>query len=346
MTRHKIRKLPFGKMIRYCHLVVQVLIDILRYRIAAYILEHGPQPPILRSPGYNKNRPGGSPLPQAAPAHGGPPNNPPQTHGAPSHGPQSGPQSHGPPSGQQSNVHPLYGQQPQGPSPNRPPSRGPPSHNSAPYGSYNGQSNESNHMSGPSQGPFSGPSSYRQQNHGPMSHGSGPVSNGPGSMSHGPGPRSSSPMPFRQQSASYPSSQQQQSPTPKDRAISRSSVKSSDEKRSKHHKSSKGDVTSGPNTLLVHRIPEDFNQGRVLKLFSSKSFVVPHTVQPIEESIKTDKDGKEEVKRRCVVVFATKEHAQLAFDGLAGPVKLDKVNKEQKRIHIKNGVYVAIRKND
>ena len=47
---------------------------------------------------------------------------------------------------------------------------------------------------------------------------------------------------------------------------------------------------------------------------------------------------------RTVISFATKQHCDLAFDAIPGPNRPDKANRDQKRIYLKGGGYVCIRK--
>lgn len=107
-------------------------------------------------------------------------------------------------------------------------------------------------------------------------------------------------------------------------------------------------VSNGPHTLLVHRIPDEIDEAALQELFVNQTFVVPHIVQKItgRESSTQQPSAKKQFKGKCVVVFTTKDHANLAFDSITGPVRPDNQNKPQKRVYLAGGGYIAIRKNE
>ena len=47
---------------------------------------------------------------------------------------------------------------------------------------------------------------------------------------------------------------------------------------------------------------------------------------------------------KTTVTFTTQLHADLAFDSIPGPNKPDKANRAQKRVYLKGGGYICIRK--
>ena len=94
-------------------------------------------------------------------------------------------------------------------------------------------------------------------------------------------------------------------------------------------------------TLLIHRIPQSCNEETLRQLFISAAHVVPVAIQAVQHAVSssTMPSGK------ANAVFASVEHAKLAFDSLAGPERPDKSNRPQKRVYLKQGGYICIRKN-
>jgi hypothetical protein len=108
-------------------------------------------------------------------------------------------------------------------------------------------------------------------------------------------------------------------------------------------------VSNGPHTLLVHRIPDEIDEAALQELFIHQTHIMPHLVQKITgrgAPSAATAAGKQQYKGKCVVVFTTKEHANLAFDTIPGPVRPDNQNKAQKRVYMQGGGYIAIRKNE
>ena len=88
--------------------------------------------------------------------------------------------------------------------------------------------------------------------------------------------------------------------------------------------------------LMVHRIPASYSEDDIKLMFSNCSYIVPQTIQPFNNS--------EENTGKTVVAFSTEAHANLAFDSLSGPNRPDKNNKAQKRVYLKNGGHICVRK--
>ena len=91
-------------------------------------------------------------------------------------------------------------------------------------------------------------------------------------------------------------------------------------------------------TLLVHRVPDNVTEEIIQQLFISQSYIVPSKVNPIQRGSGSGDTGK------AVVIFVSKEHADLAFETLPGQNRPDKQNKPQKRIYMKSGGYLCVRK--
>ncbi|KAL7484276.1 hypothetical protein ACHAW6_009920 [Cyclotella cf. meneghiniana] len=87
--------------------------------------------------------------------------------------------------------------------------------------------------------------------------------------------------------------------------------------------------------LLVHRLPRNLQTSHISDMFLALTFVKPKDVADI---VFSGKHGK------CNVEFSTKEHAELAYISLSGDEHEDKTGKKQKRVKLKNGDYVCVRK--
>lgn len=87
--------------------------------------------------------------------------------------------------------------------------------------------------------------------------------------------------------------------------------------------------------LLVHRLPTTTQPSHLVEMFLAYTSIKPKNVPDIMFS---GSHGK------CNVEFTTKEHADLAYDTLAGEEREDKTGKKQKRVSLKGGGYVCVRK--
>jgi len=96
------------------------------------------------------------------------------------------------------------------------------------------------------------------------------------------------------------------------------------------------DGTDTTATLMVHRLPLGTQSNHVAEMFLSFTHITPKNVPDIEFS--GGKQGK------CLVEFKTAEHAELAYNCLVGKEGEDKTGKKQKRLGMKNGGYVCVRK--
>eukprot|EP00804_Cyclotella_cryptica_P018166 CCRYP_005935-RA/>CCRYP_005935-RA protein AED:0.01 eAED:0.01 QI:107/1/1/1/0.5/0.33/3/2235/595 len=87
--------------------------------------------------------------------------------------------------------------------------------------------------------------------------------------------------------------------------------------------------------LLVHRLPRSSQPNHISDMFLAFTCIKPKNVADI---VFSGKHGK------CNVEFPTKEHAELAYITLTGGEHEDKTGKKQKRVKLKNGDYVCVRK--
>jgi RNA exonuclease 1 len=93
--------------------------------------------------------------------------------------------------------------------------------------------------------------------------------------------------------------------------------------------------TADTSMLLVHRLPQGSNGHHVSEMLLAFTCIKPKNVTEVQFS---GKHGK------CTVEFVTREHAELAYLTLSGEEYEDKTGKKQKRVKLKNGDYVCVRK--
>lgn len=87
--------------------------------------------------------------------------------------------------------------------------------------------------------------------------------------------------------------------------------------------------------LFVHRVPKYCKAQNLYCMFQKHTDIVPKQVDEVEFSGTTGKTH---------VTFRTSWHASLAFDTLDGSSEPDKSGRLQKKVYLKNGDYVRIRK--
>lgn len=88
--------------------------------------------------------------------------------------------------------------------------------------------------------------------------------------------------------------------------------------------------------LFVHRIPKVCKTVHLTKMFLEHTAVAPEEVAEIDFG--TGNAGK------TYASFKTPKHANLAFDSLAGDGEKDKSGRLQKKVYLRDGDYVRIRK--
>ena len=87
--------------------------------------------------------------------------------------------------------------------------------------------------------------------------------------------------------------------------------------------------------LFVHRIPKQCKPQHLTNMFLNHTGVQPTEVEDLEFSGDTGK---------AHVTFRSTRHAGLAFDTLEGTAEADKSGKLQKKVFLRNGSYVRVRK--
>lgn len=95
------------------------------------------------------------------------------------------------------------------------------------------------------------------------------------------------------------------------------------------------DSSTDTAMLLVHRLPTTTLSQHITEMFIAYTYIKPKVVPDI---IFSGTYGK------CHVEFTTKEHAELAYNSLVGEEREDKTGKKQKRVGLKGGGYVCVRK--
>mmetsp|Transcript_46833 Transcript_46833/g.114208 ORF Transcript_46833/g.114208 Transcript_46833/m.114208 type:complete len:640 (-) Transcript_46833:123-2042(-) len=87
--------------------------------------------------------------------------------------------------------------------------------------------------------------------------------------------------------------------------------------------------------LFVHRIPKVCKPEHLSNMFQKSTNIEPSEV---EEIVFNGDTGK------TYVIFKSSQHANLAFDSLDGKADEDKSGKLQKKVYLRNGDYVRVRK--
>ncbi len=96
----------------------------------------------------------------------------------------------------------------------------------------------------------------------------------------------------------------------------------------------------GSSELFVHRIPKGCcTPGHIQNMFLKQTSIQPSEVPKIEFSSNVDSSST----GKTTLIFASAEHANLAFKTLGGESKPDKTGRMQKRIYLRTGGYIYVR---
>jgi RNA exonuclease 1 len=87
--------------------------------------------------------------------------------------------------------------------------------------------------------------------------------------------------------------------------------------------------------LFIHRVPKRCQAQHLKGMFLKHTYVDPTDVDAIEFSGETGTTH---------VTFKTPRHANVAFDTLEGVAEQDKSGRSQKKVYLRNGDYVRVRK--
>lgn len=92
--------------------------------------------------------------------------------------------------------------------------------------------------------------------------------------------------------------------------------------------------------LMLHRIPLGCTEEHLQRMILAYTHILPVKISPITHTNSTavESTGK------SYVTFSSAKHAELAFDSLTGPVRNDKAQRPQKRVYLKKGGYIYVRK--
>jgi RNA exonuclease 1 len=106
----------------------------------------------------------------------------------------------------------------------------------------------------------------------------------------------------------------------------------------KRRGSNGGVVLDGRNhhQLFVHRIPQNCQPMHIAKMLLEHSAVAPDSVNDI--------DFSSGAKGKAIVNFKSPRHAFLAFDTIKGTAETEKSGRLQKKVFLRDGDYVRIRK--
>lgn len=103
--------------------------------------------------------------------------------------------------------------------------------------------------------------------------------------------------------------------------------------------------TAAPGSLLVHRIPDFCTEQHIQEMMVAYTQVMPAKVGPIQRGAPTSgTDSSAVPSGRCSVFFASQIHCDLAFESISGPNRPDKQGRSQKRVYLKGGGYICVRK--
>lgn len=94
-------------------------------------------------------------------------------------------------------------------------------------------------------------------------------------------------------------------------------------------------VKKRADELFIHRIPKQCKVEHITAMFLKHTSVEPSKVDQIEFSGETG---------RTQVTFRSIRHANLAFDCLESPAEQDKSGRLQKKVYLRDGDYVRVRK--
>lgn len=94
--------------------------------------------------------------------------------------------------------------------------------------------------------------------------------------------------------------------------------------------------------LLVHRIPASLSEKDIFNMMTTHTNVVPSFIDPILRQ-SANSNGSSDNSKTCIR-FTSAAHCDLAFDSISGPNRPDKSNAPQKRVYLKTGGYICVRK--
>lgn len=111
--------------------------------------------------------------------------------------------------------------------------------------------------------------------------------------------------------------------------------------------------------LFAHRLPSTMTEDNIRDMIVTLTNIVPTTINTIQFSPtapgnnnnnttnnQSSNNGVSQLisSGKTTIVFSSNSHANLCFETLPGPERLDKGNRPQKRVYLKGGGYICVRK--
>ena len=97
-------------------------------------------------------------------------------------------------------------------------------------------------------------------------------------------------------------------------------------------------TTNGGDTLFAHRVPQICDADHISKMILKHTKIAPNAIEGFEKPMNQG-------FCKCIIRFSSEVHCNLAFEALDGQVVIDKSERLQKRVFMKTGEYIFIRKN-
>jgi hypothetical protein len=94
--------------------------------------------------------------------------------------------------------------------------------------------------------------------------------------------------------------------------------------------------------LLIHRIPATLLEKDIFSMLTTHTNIIPSHIDPITRQSGGSSSGADNGK--TCIRFSTVTHCNLAFDSISGPNRPDKSGHPQKRVYLKSGGYINVRK--
>jgi len=106
-----------------------------------------------------------------------------------------------------------------------------------------------------------------------------------------------------------------------------------------------GTVPNSECCLLVHRIPACCTEEVILEMFRVQTSIIPVSISVLAADTSTSSSRPADGPTgKVVATFSSHRHADLSFESIVGEMKPDKSGRSQKRVYLKTGGYICIRK--
>ena len=116
------------------------------------------------------------------------------------------------------------------------------------------------------------------------------------------------------------------------------------------------DVSSGvaavihkQKELLIHRIPMTLKEKDIFNMLTTHTNIIPVHIDPITRTLGTggqsnNNNNQNNDNGKTCIRFPSVTHCNLAFETISGPNRPDKSGHPQKRVYLKTGGYICVRK--